>query len=109
MGKEKPVPLQCDHTKTTRAHLSLVALAASARVRLRLKKGACGEAVRPNSGHLSVQTTERYLGCKQRIRSAVNDRSGIEPTLELGARLWEVFRPSGRKTSPFRSAQVKGA
>jgi len=26
-----------------------------------------------------VQTTERYLGCKQRIRSAVNDRIGIEP------------------------------
>ena len=30
-------------------------------------------------GHVSVQTTERYLGCKQRIRSAVNDRIGIEP------------------------------
>jgi len=29
--------------------------------------------------HISVQTTERYLGCKQRIRSAVNDRIGIEP------------------------------
>ncbi len=30
-------------------------------------------------GHVSVQTTERYLGCKQRIRSAVNDRIGVEP------------------------------
>ena len=30
-------------------------------------------------GHVSIQTTERYLGCKQRIRSAVNDRIGIEP------------------------------
>jgi integrase len=30
-------------------------------------------------GRVSVQTTERYLGCKQRIRSAVNDRIGIEP------------------------------
>ncbi len=30
-------------------------------------------------GHVSVQTTERYLGGKQRIRSAVNDRIGIEP------------------------------
>lgn len=30
-------------------------------------------------GNVSVQTTERYLGCKQRIRSAVNDRIGIEP------------------------------
>jgi hypothetical protein len=26
-----------------------------------------------------VQTTERYLGCKQRIRDAVNDRIGIGP------------------------------
>ena len=30
-------------------------------------------------GHVSVQTTERYLGCKQRFREAVNDRIGIEP------------------------------
>jgi site-specific recombinase XerD len=30
-------------------------------------------------GHVSVQTTERYLGCKQRISAAVNDRIGIEP------------------------------
>ena len=30
-------------------------------------------------GHVSVQTTERYLGCKQRIQGAVNDRLGIEP------------------------------
>ena len=29
--------------------------------------------------HVSVQTTERYLGCKQRISGAVNDRIGIEP------------------------------
>jgi site-specific recombinase XerD len=31
-------------------------------------------------GHVSIQTTERYLGCKQRIRSAVNDQIGIEPS-----------------------------
>ncbi len=30
-------------------------------------------------GHVWVQTTERYLGCTQRISSAVNDRIGIEP------------------------------
>ena len=30
-------------------------------------------------GHVSVQTTETYLGCKQRLRGAVNDRIGIEP------------------------------
>jgi len=30
-------------------------------------------------GHVSVQTTEKYLGCKQRLREAVNDAIGIEP------------------------------
>jgi integrase len=30
-------------------------------------------------GHVSIQTTERYLGCKQELRYAVNDKLGIEP------------------------------
>ena len=30
-------------------------------------------------GHVSVQTTEKYLGSKPRLRGAVNDRIGIEP------------------------------
>ena len=30
-------------------------------------------------GHVSIQTTERYLGCKQKLRIAVNDQLGIEP------------------------------
>lgn len=30
-------------------------------------------------GHVSIQTTERYLGCKQRLHHAVNDKMGIEP------------------------------
>jgi integrase len=29
-------------------------------------------------GHSSVQTTERYLGCKQKLHHAVNDRIGLE-------------------------------
>lgn len=42
---------------------------------------ACGELeqIQFLLGHVSVQTTERYLGCKQRFREAVNDRLGIEP------------------------------
>jgi site-specific recombinase XerD len=40
-------------------------------------------------GHVSVQTTERYLGCKQRIRSAVNDRIGND------SRLLVVWRYQG--------------
>jgi integrase len=30
-------------------------------------------------GHRSVETTERYLGSRQRLVQAVNDRLGIEP------------------------------
>jgi integrase len=30
-------------------------------------------------GHVSIQTTERYLGCKQRFCDAVNDHIGMEP------------------------------
>jgi len=30
-------------------------------------------------GHVSVQTTEHYLGCKQRLREAVNDNIGLKP------------------------------
>ena len=28
--------------------------------------------------HVSEETTERYLGCKQRLRDAVNDKIGLE-------------------------------
>ncbi len=30
-------------------------------------------------GHVSIQTAEQYLGCKQKLRYAVNDKMGIEP------------------------------
>jgi hypothetical protein len=30
-------------------------------------------------GHVSIQTTERHLGCKQLFRDAVNDHIGLEP------------------------------
>jgi len=48
----------------------------------RLCHGAGGELeqIQFLLGHVSVQTTERYLGCKQRLREAVNDRIGIEPS-----------------------------
>jgi integrase len=29
-------------------------------------------------GHASIHTTERYLGCKQKLRHAVNDKLGLE-------------------------------
>jgi site-specific recombinase XerD len=29
-------------------------------------------------GHVSVQTTERYLGCKRRLRNAVNDGNDLD-------------------------------
>ena len=33
-------------------------------------------------GYVSVQTTERYIGYKQRLKVAVNDRLGIESKCE---------------------------
>ncbi|WP_263385713.1 tyrosine-type recombinase/integrase [Granulicella arctica] len=30
-------------------------------------------------GHRSAETTERYLGSRQRLASAVNDKIGLEP------------------------------
>ena len=48
---------------------------------LRLLRHASGgglEQIQFLLGYVSVQTTE-HLGCKRRIRSAVNDRIGVEP------------------------------
>jgi hypothetical protein len=46
-------------------------------------------------GHVSIQTTERYLGCKQKLRVAVNDRLGFEPEELVSGPL--VAPPSQRK------------
>lgn len=45
----------------------------------RLCHGAGGELeqIQFLLGHASVQTTERYIGCKQKLKEAVNDRFGI--------------------------------
>ena len=34
-------------------------------------------------GHVSIQTRERYLGCQNRFRNAVNDHIGLEPDAPL--------------------------
>jgi len=47
--------------------------------RLRHQAGGELEQIQFLLGHVSVQTTERYLGCKQRLRNAVNDKIGLEP------------------------------
>jgi len=36
-------------------------------------------------GHVSVQTTEKNLGCKQCLKGAVNNRIGIEPETSIKA------------------------
>jgi hypothetical protein len=38
---------------------------------------AAGEQIRFLLGHASVQTTERYIGSKQKLHNAVNDRFEI--------------------------------
>lgn len=49
------------------------------RVRLCHAAGGEMEQIQFLVGHVLVQTTETYLGCKQRLRGAVNDRIGIKP------------------------------
>ena len=48
--------------------------------RLRHLAGGELDQIRFLLGHVSIQTTERCLGCKQKLRIAVNDRLGIEPS-----------------------------
>ena len=61
-------------------------------------------------GHVSVQTTERYLGCKQRISGAVNDRIGIEPQSPLrDSSEMPTIRPSDRRRAPLRLGRTNGA
>ena len=48
-------------------------------LRHRTRAGGELEQIQFLLGHVSVQTTEKYLGCKQRLREAVNDKIGIEP------------------------------
>ena len=45
------------------------------RARAHVRRRSCGALL----GHVSIQTTERYLGCKQKLRCAVNERLGLEP------------------------------
>jgi len=47
--------------------------------RLCHRAGGALEQIQFLLGHVSIQTTERYLGCKQNLQTAVNDAIGIEP------------------------------
>lgn len=53
--------------------------------------------------HVSIQTTERYLGSRQRIRSAVNDRIGIEPSSRGNAVCGDsCFSPEATSVGSYR-------
>jgi hypothetical protein len=51
-------------------------------------------------GLVSVQTTEHYLGCKQKLRVAVNDRIGLEP-MSASQREGVAFSDAERKMLYF--------
>jgi len=52
-------------------------------------------------GHASVQTTERYLGCKQNLGSPVNDRFKLRAEVQL----WE---PNKSVATPVETASREG-
>jgi integrase len=60
-------------------------------VRLCHEAGGELEQIRFLLGHASVQTTERYIGCRQHLREAVNDR--FEISLRSKAKLKTKERP----------------
>ena len=57
-------------------------------------------------GRVSIQTTERYLRCKQRLNCAVNDKLGIEP--ESGSRS-RLFPPRVRASQITRLLKISGS
>jgi len=57
-------------------------------------------------GHVSVQTTERYLGCKQNLGSPVNDRFKLRTEVQLGEPNCESAR--GKGATPVEPASREG-
>ena len=55
-------------------------------------------------GHRSVETTERYLGSRQRIVHALNDKLGIEPDAPPGRGSYRKCDFSGGSRDHFRVA-----
>jgi site-specific recombinase XerD len=61
----------CQHQESRSARLT-------PHVRTALLAGGELEQIQFLLGHASVRTTEHYLGCKQKLRHAVNDNLGLE-------------------------------
>ncbi len=69
--------------------------------RLRYAAGGELEQIQFLLGHVSIQTTERHLGCKRWIRCAVNDRIGIEPGPQRQRRVRIADDLPGEVNSPL--------
>jgi hypothetical protein len=52
-------------------------------------------------GHVSIQTTERYVGCKQKLRFAVNFATTVgRRAVEVGWRIMVLFADCGPELAP---------
>ena len=81
------VPIECDFRLkccyTKRPRLSGARSLRRTCARLCHLSGGELEQIQFLLGHVSVQTTEKYLGCKQKLREAVNDLIGLGAAKEL--------------------------
>ena len=67
------------YARGTRRHREVDASRSGAHIRQTVTSAV--NWTRSSSAGVSIQTTERYLGWKQKLRHAVNDQLEIEPDL----------------------------
>src|SRR5258705_12410983 len=83
---------------------------------MRHKRRTCAKLCHDSSGeleqiqfllrHASVQTTERYLGCKQNLGSPVNDRFKLRTEVQLREPNFESA--AGKVATPLETSSREG-
>ena len=57
-------------------------------------------------GHVSIQTTERYLGCKQKLRHPVNDSWALNPMPRDSTKRLRLVAQGGSRSRALRNCSI---